>query len=181
MARPHLRTWGKTLDTTEVKAAGAAKTRGAGPAALMRRLRAIHLYLGALFAPAILFFAFSGAVQEFSLHEPIPGSTYAPPTWVVRLAQAHKHQTLALPPVKPTKAAKSETSGMAGARPRAPAPERVKPQTVAARVFFAASAAGLIASTLIGLYLAFRFTRRPRLLLALIALGLAAPLALLLT
>lgn len=163
------------VESTAAPAARAGK--GARAAAWARNLRALHLYLGALFAPALLFFAFSGALQEFSLHEAAPGGGYHPPGWIVRLAQVHKHQTLALPPAKPAKPAKDRKAGGSDAKP---APEPAKPQTLAARAFFAAAGAGLFASTLIGIYLAFRFTRRPRLVLALIMLGLVAPLLLVL-
>lgn len=165
----------------EATAARATKApKGVGLAIWARRLRAIHLYLGALFAPALLFFAFSGALQEFSLHEAGPGSTYSPPAWIVRLAQVHKHQTLAMPPAKHPKAAAARKPGAHDERPQPSAPAPVKLRTWFARGFFAAAGAGLIVSTLIGVYLAFRFTRRPRVVGALIVLGLVAPLVLLL-
>ncbi|MFZ5749143.1 MAG: hypothetical protein ACOY45_15975 [Pseudomonadota bacterium] len=56
--------------------------------ATMRQLRQIHLYLGLFFAPAILFFAVSGALQTAELHE--GGS---PPGWIAWMAALHKHQT----------------------------------------------------------------------------------------
>ncbi|MDR3511423.1 MAG: hypothetical protein P4L73_07310 [Caulobacteraceae bacterium] len=153
--------------------------RAAAPSPWPRRLRQLHLYLGALFAPAILFFAFSGALQEFDLHEPWPGSDYRPAVWIVRLAAVHKHQTLALPPQKHAHAAKAKPAAGANAPPERPAPPPTPPQIIVLRIFFALTAAGLIGSTLIGLYLAFRFTRRPRVVLALIVVGVLAPLALL--
>ena len=43
--------------------------------------------------------------------------------------------------------------------------------------FALAASASLAVSTLTGLYLAFRFSRRPRLVAALVLAGIAAPLA----
>ncbi len=60
---------------------------------ILRYLRLIHLYFGVFLAPAILFFAFTGALQTFSLHETTRGSSYKPPSWAVTLAQIHKKQT----------------------------------------------------------------------------------------
>src|SRR5271156_3517625 len=65
--------------------------------ALLRYIRLIHLYFGAFLAPAILFFAFTGALQTFSLHETTRGSSYKPPAWAVLLAQIHKKQTPIVP------------------------------------------------------------------------------------
>jgi hypothetical protein len=151
-----------------------------------RLLRQAHLYAGALFAPAILFFAFSGALQEFGLHEARAGAAYQPPVWVMRLAAVHKHQTLALP-VKRTLAAAGKPkhahdsqAASAVAEPDRRAPPPPGPRTVLLRVFFCAASIGLVGSSLTGLYLAFAFSRRPRLVLALVVLGAAAPVALLL-
>src|SRR5271156_6877264 len=65
--------------------------------ALLRYIRLIHLYFGAFLAPAILFFAFTGALQTFSLHETTRGSSYKPPAWAVMLGQIHKKQTPIVP------------------------------------------------------------------------------------
>jgi hypothetical protein len=59
------------------------------------------LYLGVFTAPALLFFAFTGALQTFSLHETTRGSSYKPPAWAVTLGQIHKKQTPVVPVRKP--------------------------------------------------------------------------------
>jgi hypothetical protein len=64
---------------------------------LLKYLRLIHLYTGVFIAPALLFFAFTGALQTFSLHETTRGSSYKPPAWAVMLAQIHKKQTPIVP------------------------------------------------------------------------------------
>lgn len=158
----------------------AARPAAARPSPWPRRLRQLHLYLGALFAPAILFFAFSGALQEFGLHEARPGSAARPAEWIVRLAAVHKHQTLATPPDRRARPAASRPRHGGLATEPAEAIPPVPVRTLMLRVFFAAAAAGLSVTTLIGLYLAFRFARHPRLAGMLLLLGLAAPLLLLL-
>ena len=162
----------------KAKAVQSANPARGGAAPWARRLRVLHLYAGALFAPAIAFFAVSGALQEFGLHQPRPDSGEAPPVWIARLAAVHKHQTLALPAkaVAPRKKPKSTGRDAPAAR-EAPPPAGMA--TVILRVFFCAASVGLLASTLTGLYLAFRFSRRPRLVAAMTAAGAATPLLLL--
>ena len=41
-----------------------------------KRLRDLHNWLGVFFAPGILFFALSGVLQTFGLHESGPGRDY---------------------------------------------------------------------------------------------------------
>src|SRR5277367_4679096 len=69
--------------------------------ALLRAMRLLHLYIGVFTVPALLFFAFTGALQTFSLHETTRGSSYKPPAWAVTLGQIHKKQTPIVAPKKP--------------------------------------------------------------------------------
>ncbi|HEX4321033.1 MAG TPA: PepSY domain-containing protein [Acidobacteriaceae bacterium] len=83
---------------------------------LLKFLRKVHLYLGLFISPALLFFAFTGVLQTFSLHETTQGSSYKPPAWIASLAQLHKKQTTVVPPRRP--------------RPTfAPAPDLSKPDS----------------------------------------------------
>lgn len=59
--------------------------------------RQVHLYLGVFTAPALLFFAITGGLQTFGLHERERDGSYAPPAWLAEMAQLHKKQTLVLP------------------------------------------------------------------------------------
>jgi hypothetical protein len=43
-----------------------------GNAIRLKLARQLHLYLGTLFAPSIIFFAFTGSLQLFGLHEGQP-------------------------------------------------------------------------------------------------------------
>jgi hypothetical protein len=64
----------------------------------LKFLRKVHLYLGIFTTPALLFFAITGALQTFSMHETTQGSNYKPPAWIRSLAQLHKKQTTQVPP-----------------------------------------------------------------------------------
>jgi hypothetical protein len=66
--------------------------------AALKFLRKVHLYIGIFTTPALLFFAATGAMQTFSLHETTQGSNYKPPAWIASLAQLHKKQTTVVPP-----------------------------------------------------------------------------------
>src|ERR1700759_3407327 len=67
---------------------------------LLKYLRLVHLYIGVFIPPALIFFAFTGALQTFSLHETTRGSSYKPPAWAMTLAQIHKKQTTVVPAKK---------------------------------------------------------------------------------
>jgi hypothetical protein len=60
----------------------------------VRSLRKWHQYISLFFAPAIFFFAFSGFLQLAGFHEAHAGSTYQPPSWIVALSSLHQHQNL---------------------------------------------------------------------------------------
>ena len=83
--------------------------------ALLKAVRLTHLYFGVFIAPALLFFAFTGFLQTFSLHETTRGSSYKPPAIFVKLGNIHKKATLPGPP-KPQGPPKAQRSP----RPRRP-------------------------------------------------------------
>jgi len=86
--------------------------------AVLRVTRKIHLYIGVFTSPALLFFAMTGALQTFSLHETTQGSSYKPPAWIATLAQLHKKQTAVVPPrrVRPAQAESGPGEGSARER-----------------------------------------------------------------
>jgi len=151
-------------------------------AATLKFIRQTHLYAGVFIAPALLFFAFTGALQTFSLHETTPGSAYRPPAWVVRLSQLHKNQTIAVPLRKLPPAADTPQ----GAKPANAAPAKApdvtapKPKThLPMKIFFLLVAIGLMTSTLTGLYMAYRYSRSWIAITGLLLAGIAIPLLLL--
>lgn len=153
---------------------------------LLRIVRTIHLYLGVFSAPMLLFFAVTGGLQTFSLHEITRGSSYTPPAWLVSMAQLHKKQTLVVPPRRerpPSAQAGTPAAAGAVAPPLLQRPETGKrplKNLLPMKIFFALIALGLFTSVLSGLYMAWRFSRRPGLFGAVLAGGIALPLLLLL-
>lgn len=151
--------------------------------------RTIHLYLGVFTAPALLFFAITGGLQTFSLHETTRGSSYVPPAWLASAAQLHKKQTTVKPVRRPRPAevVAVQMSPAADAKPIRPDGQPSDKPAMPPRknllpmkVFFALVALGLAISTLSGLYMAWRYSRRPRLFGTVLAAGFAVPLLLLL-
>lgn len=160
----------------------------------LKTSRLIHLYLGVFTAPMLLFFAITGALQTFSLHEASRDSDYKPPAWLASAAQLHKKQTLVIPIRRPRAAAgearAASPPGMPAAgvalqhvSPAAAAElrgERSRKNLLPMKIFFALVSLGLLISVLTGLYMAYRYSRKPRLVSAILAAGIAVPLLLLL-
>ncbi len=158
---------------------------------LLKYLRLIHLYIGVFIAPALLFFAFTGALQTFSLHETTRGSNYKPPAWAVMLGQIHKKQTpivpvRKLPPQeKPADKTSAEKSPSAASQP--PPAEAPKPAAEAApqshnplplKYFFLLVSIGLFVSTLSGLYMSYKYIRNRRLITVILLAGIIIPVLL---
>ena len=117
-----------------------------------RRLRRLHLYLGALFAPVLLFFAVSGAWQVFRLNDAKKDGSYTPPRALKVLSAVHKNQTT----------------------------NREIPQKTPLKFFALAACMGLVTTTLLGVTMAYRFTASPVVVTFCLILGIALPVLLLL-
>ena len=159
----------------------------------LKQARQWHLYLGTLFAPTILFFAFTGTLQIFSLHEGRPGGTYQPPTWIVRLASIHKNQNITVrhfPAPNQRKAPDQAGPQAASAQPSTPRPpqsdqRRNEPRppmvlTYLLKWFFTFASLGLMATTLLGIYMSFKYNRSRAMVWGLLLAGTAIPASLLL-
>lgn len=152
----------------------------------LKTTRTIHLYLGVFTAPMLLFFAITGGLQAFSLHETTRGSSYVPPAWLAGAAQFHKKQTTVLPPRRrpPPEVAAGVPSAQASAGTEARVPADVgapaKKNLLPMKAFFALVALGLFVSVLSGLYMAWRYSRKPALFGGLLGAGIVVPLLLLL-
>jgi len=153
----------------------------------LKPLRTLHLYFGVFTAPALLFFAFTGALQSVPLHEASRGSDYKPPAWLVSIAHLHKKQTLDAPAKrarpKPAGTGIAADSGRADAAADAasgPVPAPRKHNLVPMKTFFVLVALSLILSTVTGIYMGWRYTRHRRRYGATLAAGVVVPLLLLL-
>ena len=147
---------------------------------ILKVVRQIHLYTGIFISPAILFFALTGALQTFSLHETTRGSDYKPPTWIVTLAQLHKKQTTSVPVRKPRPAdAAPKPDKPANLPSPPPSPEPPQKSHLPMKIFFLLVAIGLFTSTLTGIYMSYKFMRNKLVVTALLLAGIIVPLLLL--
>jgi len=155
----------------------------------LKSIRLLHLYLGIFIAPSLLFFAFTGALQTFSLHETTRGSSYKPPAWAVTLAQIHKKQTPVVPVRKlppSDKFAADKAAPMPTPAPQQPnsppkATDATTPRShnpLPLKIFFLLVAIGLFISTLTGLTMAYRFIRNRLLITAILFAGILIPVLL---
>ena len=153
----------------------------------------MHLYLGVFTAPALLFFALTGALQTFSLHETTRGSSYTPPRWAVVLGQIHKKQTPVVAAKKPPAAETGKVNalprpaheaepvhegGAATSQPPAPQAAVRQHHSLPLKIFFLIVAISLATSSLTGLYMSYKYARNKRLVTALLVLGALLPLML---
>lgn len=157
----------------------------------MKNIRLLHRYMGLFFSPAILFFSFSGALQTFNLHKPNRATGYLPPTWILELSQLHKDQRIVVPkekgkaapdgsdtevmsaPKKKAKTMPEDTDTVDKSAPKK-APRNEK-STLLLKCFVLAMSIGLIASTLLGIYMAFRYGGGWRLVWGMLIAGTVLP------
>jgi hypothetical protein len=97
----------------------------------MVSLRKLHLYLGCLFAPVLIFFAVSGTWQLYRFHDSAKDGSYVAPQPIKTLSAVHMDSHL------PGKRARDYTP---------------------LRTFFVAASAGLVVTTLLGVVMAYRFS-----------------------
>ena len=114
----------------------------------MKSLRSLHLYLGCLFAPMLIFFAVTGSWQLFNWHQSSKDKTYIAPPSLAALSFIHKDAHIPGTPGR---------------------------QATPLRYFMLASAIGLVATTIIGIVMAFRFSNRPLVATLCLLAGIALP------
>ncbi|MBU6415804.1 MAG: PepSY domain-containing protein [Xanthomonadaceae bacterium] len=152
----------------------------------LKSFRTLHLYLGVFTAPALLFFAFTGALQSVNLHEGARGSDYKPPAWIASIAHMHKKQSFDVPAKRlPPKASAANADGAQAAGVPMPtndksssAPNKRNPWPM--KIFFVLVSLSLLLSTLTGVYIGWRHTRHRRRYGATLAAGVLVPAMLLL-
>jgi hypothetical protein len=151
------------------------------PHRLLKVLRQLHLYIGVFTAPALLFFAFTGALQTFSLHETTRGSSYQPPQWAVVLGQIHKKQTPVVAPKRPPQPAEASHSKPQPVEPPHDAAPQMPTRThhsLPMKIFFLIVAIGLAISSLSGIYMSYKYVRNKAIVTTLLLLGVVIPLVL---
>src|SRR2546422_735971 len=118
----------------------------------MKKLRQIHLYLGCVFAPVLIFFALTGAWQLFALHRATKDGSYRPPRAVAILSDVHQFQHI--PPTSTEKG-------------------------TPLRYFILTAAVGLVFTTVLGIIMAFRFSPSKASVVLCLLAGVAIPVAIL--
>ncbi|HEU0197509.1 MAG TPA: hypothetical protein VFQ88_09885 [Nevskiaceae bacterium] len=141
-------------------------------------LRSAHLYLGIFSAPALLFFAITGALQSVNLHEASRSGGYTPPAWLAHVAHLHKKQSLELP-VRPKPTVNpSAKAGRANVKPRV-APPAARRALWPMKAFFVVISLSLMLSVLSGLTMSWRHARSRRRFGAALGAGVLVPVVLL--
>jgi FtsH-binding integral membrane protein len=101
----------------------------------IKAMRNIHLYLGVFFAPLLAFFLISGSWQTFDLHEASKSGNYVPPAIIKSLSQVHKDQ-------------------------RWVDSKKIPESSMPFKCLILLMATGLLATTLLGIIMAFKYTKR---------------------
>ena len=136
---------------------------------MLRLFRKTHLYVGLFISPAILFFAFTGAIQTLGLHE--PAGSYTPSTILADLGQVHKHGGITAPVPDAPAAGKA-------AKPVITLASKQK-QHLPMKIFFLIVALGLFTSTGTGIYMSYKYDRNKSLVTATLIAGVVIPFLLL--
>ena len=139
-------------------------------------LRKLHSYVGLFIAPSVLFFALTGALQLFSLHE--EHGKYRPPAMVEKLSSVHKDQVFAL---GDHHAQPGADAGAPAAPPAAAKEDADEPglPTFILKIFFLLVGLGLATSAALGLWIGLTQTRNRRTAWLLVASGSLIPVVLL--
>lgn len=140
----------------------------------MQSIRLWHSYIGILIAPSVIFFALTGVLQIFSLHE--SHGSYTPPALIEKLSSMHKdqvfeqkHQDQPGPDVKSDQ------------HPPGPQNEHEEGPTLGTmllKLFFSFVALSLTISTLLGLWMGLKHPVRKRTSWLLLLAGIVLPILL---
>ena len=138
----------------------------------MSSIRVWHNYIGILIAPSVIFFALTGALQIFSLHE--AHGSYVPPAIVEKLSSVHKDQVFAQKQHEEHEEAVSQPPAAAEHEDdHGPALG-----TMLLKWFFLFVALALTASTILGLWIGLTHIQRKRTGRWLLLAGIVLPVAL---
>jgi hypothetical protein len=135
-------------------------------------LRLVHYYAGVFFAPTIIFFALSGVLQVFKLHEAYRQMPGAQGDWIAWMSQVHKESAL-IPPKAAPQAAPDRTAARKSSEPRH------EPPSSLFKWFAALMGISLIGASLAGLWIAYNYPKRRRRFFAALLAGIAIPIVLL--
>jgi hypothetical protein len=139
----------------------------------MSSIRLWHSYIGILIAPSVIFFALTGALQIFNLHE--SHGTYTPPALIEKLSSMHKDQVF-----ERKHHNKHEAESKNDQQPPPPQEHEEGPTlgTMLLKWFFLFVALALTSSTVLGLWIGLTHIQRKRTGGWLLLAGVVLPIAL---
>jgi hypothetical protein len=132
-------------------------------------IRQWHAYIGLFIAPSVLFFALTGALQTFNLHE--AHGSYRPFALVEKLSSVHKDQVFAFGDHHAAADLPPNTSDDG---------DRIELSTLLLKWFFLVVGLCLLVSTAFGVWMGLTQIRAKRLAWLLLIVGTAIPVGLLL-
>ncbi len=139
----------------------------------MSSIRLWHSYIGILIAPSVIFFALTGALQIFNLHE--SHGTYTPPVLIEKLSSVHKDQVF-----ERKHHDEHEAESKNDRQPPPPQEHEEGPTlgTTLLKWFFLFVALALTSSTVLGLWIGLTHMQRKRTGGWLLLAGVVLPIAL---
>ena len=140
-------------------------------------LRQWHGYIGAFIAPSVIFFALTGSLQLFNLHEAHGG--YHPAQLIEKLARLHKDQVFAVDHDRGPPQAEPAKNAAAGGPSAPEEDDRPGVSTYLLKWLFLVVALGLVVSTVFGVWIGLTRPRGRTATISLLVAGCALPLLLL--
>lgn len=143
----------------------------------MKQVRRFHHYVGVFFTPAILLFAFSGALQTFRLQEE-KGYGGTPPSWIVWMASVHKDSSMPRDRGGDHKELRPPVQNRERIQAISPSTADSTPSRLPMKMFVALLSIGLIISSLLGVMIALNNKATRRMSVLMLVAGVVLPLLL---
>ena len=121
----------------------------------MMLARRVHLYLGCIFAPLLIFYVVTGSMQTFRLQKAKKDGSYKPFAIVEHVAEVHEDQHI---------------KRVGERKPKGSTPYKY---------FVLAMALSFVATSVLGVVLAFQVTKKPIIVILCLVTGTVAPIILL--
>jgi hypothetical protein len=139
-------------------------------------LRSWHANISAFIAPMIFFYALSGALQIFGLHQ--SHGSYHAPAFITAIGRLHKDQVFAPVPPRDRPPRPAAAGGGSGPPGGPPPEERTSVPTLMLKWLFLVEALGLATTTFFGVWIGLTHAKRKRTVVALLVAGTVLPLVL---
>lgn len=145
----------------------------------MKRLRQVHLLIGCLLAPMLLLLAVSGGLQVFRLHESKKDGSYHAPAAFSFIGKLHMNEYFRVPREALSECDKLAPAEVETCRARVQAEKtRVRRIELVHSWVLVLGGVALAVNTATGVWMALSMRKWRGTVLALLAIGLAAPVVL---